>query len=322
MRAALGGFFRRRPLVGVGASVLLHALLVLAVILFGAPGPAPEVKRGEPLFVELPNVEEPAPRGNPASREPGAPAPTPAPSPVQPPAPAKPSPPVVAKAPAPARPAPAPSAREPERVASARVREPTPAARTPNPEDSAPAPEAAKTAPVNQDAPPTSASRPTSEGTRMAMAPSRGASPAPDLRAALRRGGGAGGAADGRGGIEGEPIRLDSTDPRYSDYLDRIRRMIKEKWGYPCVKNASTRACDYKTTNLVIEFGIARDGVVPFVNVLRPSGYQIYDDYAVNAIKLAAPFPRVPPEMGGAKGVPIEATFSYLVDTSLSNVLR
>jgi TonB family protein len=154
------------------------------------------------------------------------------------------------------------------------------------------------------------------------MAPPPGASPAPDLRAALRRGGGAGGAADGRGGIEGEPIRLDSTDPRYSDYLDRIRRMIKAMWGYPCVKNTSTRACDYKTTQLVIEFGIARDGVVPFVNVLRPSGYPIYDDYAVNAIKLAAPFPRVPPEMGGAKGVPIEATFSYLVDTSLSNILR
>src|SRR5262249_17312342 len=31
---------------------------------------------------------------------------------------------------------------------------------------------------------------------------------------------------DERDGIEGEPISLDSTDPAYSVYLDRVRRMI------------------------------------------------------------------------------------------------
>jgi TonB family protein len=142
------------------------------------------------------------------------------------------------------------------------------------------------------------------------------------MRTSLRRGTGAGGTGDGRGGIEGEPIPLDSRDPRYSDYLDRIRRMIKEKWGYPCVKNGSTHECEYKTALLVIEFGIARDGKVPFVNVLRTSGFQIYDDYAVNAIKFAQPFPRVPDTMGSRGGVPIVATFSYQVDSSLVNLLR
>ena len=151
---------------------------------------------------------------------------------------------------------------------------------------------------------------------------STGSSGVPDMRSALRRGSGAGGTSDGRGGIEGEPIPLDSRDPRYSDYLDRIRRMIKEKWGYPCVKNGSTHECEYKTALLVIEFGIARDGKVPFVNVLRTSGFQIYDDYAVNAIKFAQPFPRVPDSMGSRAGIPIVATFSYQVDTSLVNLLR
>jgi TonB family protein len=151
---------------------------------------------------------------------------------------------------------------------------------------------------------------------------STGSPGVPDMRSALRRGTGAGGTSDGRGGIEGEPIPLDSRDPRYSDYLDRIRRMIKEKWGYPCVKNGSTHECEYKTALLVIEFGIARDGKVPFVNVVRTSGFQIYDDYAVNAIKFAQPFPRVPDSMGSRAGIPIVATFSYQVDTSLVNLLR
>jgi TonB family protein len=144
-----------------------------------------------------------------------------------------------------------------------------------------------------------------------------------DVRSALRRGGGggAGGSADGRGGIEGEPVPLDSKDPKYSDYLERIRRMIKEKWSYPCVKNLATRECEYKSAQLVIEFGIAKDGKVPFVSVRRQSGYEIYDEYAVNAIKLASPFPPVPDSMSRT-GLPILATFSYVVESSLTNLLR
>jgi TonB family protein len=142
----------------------------------------------------------------------------------------------------------------------------------------------------------------------------------PDIRSLLRGSGGAGGSGDGRAGIEGEPIPLDSTDPKYSDYLDQVRRRIKDKWGYPCVKNDRTRECEYKTAQLVIEFGIAKDGKVPFINVVRSSGYAIYDDYAVNAVKLAD-FPPIPDSFS-KKGVPIQATFSYVVQSSLTNILR
>lgn len=348
MRAQIGGFLRSRPVVGIAASIVLHLLLVLALLFLGMPGRRAQVKRGEPLFVELPKLEEPAPRGNPAAREPGPPAPAPAPAPPSRPSePSRPAPPVVAKAPpapspkSPASPPAKAPAREPDRVAAAKPPEPSPAPPPPKVADSAPAPpEAPKAAPAPTASPPapsapkaaqaepgaddsaTQPARPSSGDTRVARAPSPGSSSAPDLRSALRRGGGAGGAGNGRGGIEGEPIPLDSKDPRYSDYLDRIRRMIKEKWGYPCVKNAGTHECEYKTALLVIEFGIAKDGWVPFVNVLRTSGYQIYDDYAVNAIKFAQPFPRVPDTMGGPKGLPIVATFSYTVDTSLVNLLR
>src|SRR6266446_1368584 len=58
--------------------------------------------------------------------------------------------------------------------------------------------------------------------------------------------------------IEGEPILLEAQnlDPKYKDYFTRVARMIKDKWVYPCVKNAETRECEYKTTEVVIDFGI------------------------------------------------------------------
>src|SRR5712692_11901418 len=126
---------RRRPLAGVAASVALHLLLVGALLWLGGPSTILTVKRGEPLFVELPQADEQAQRGGPAAPAPAAPAqkvqpapPVPrvatappqprlAPSRPEPPAPERPS---VASAPsAPAVPeVPVPDAQAP-RVAAA-----------------------------------------------------------------------------------------------------------------------------------------------------------------------------------------------------------
>ncbi|MBI4255517.1 MAG: TonB C-terminal domain-containing protein [Candidatus Rokubacteria bacterium] len=331
MRIRLPDFVRRvrrRPLIGVVGSLLLHLAVLGALLLVAAPGPTYPVKRGEPLIVELPQADEPARRGRPGG--PGTP-PTPeAPRPATPPAPpaAKPAPPPTPPAARPAAPAVA-AKRAPEqpRVASAA---PAPAARPVEP-----APEAPPIAPPQpaESAPPAAAPRaaerePQEPGgpPRVATAPGPRET-APDIRSALRRGGpgdgagGAGGRGEGRGGIEGEPIPLDSKDPKYNDYLDRVRRMIKDKWVFPCVKSPDSGRCEYHSAVLVIEFGIAKDGRVPFVTLRRQSGFEIMDQYAMNAIKLAAPFPAVPDALS-RKGIPILARFSYVVDTSLVNVLR
>jgi outer membrane biosynthesis protein TonB len=116
-----------------------------------------------------------------------------------------------------------------------------------------------------------------------------------------------------RSGIDGDPIPLGSKDPKYNDYLDRVRRMIKEKWAYPCVKDAATGLCYYKSTRLVIVFGILKDGHVPWIEVAQKAGYAIYDDYAANAIRLAQPFPTVPdPMVQDRTGVIVVVDFKYV----------
>ena len=333
---------RGRLVAGVAVSILLHLALVLLAVGVRFPGSRFEVKRGEPLIVELPKGDDSPPPGTG-----GAPASRPSPPPSAParPVPARPSPPApkVAVAPAPrlaepVRPSPPPApGPEPEparQVASApaippadngAVPAPQPAPAEPAPPLPAP-PQAAPSKPETpqraESAPTESAQQPLAQRQVAAVPPGPPARVAPDALSALRRGGGgAGGRGEGHTGIEGEPIALDSKDPRFSDYLDRVRRAIKEKWGFPCIKNPATHECEYKTTHLIIEFGIAKDGKVPFVTVVQSSGYPIYDDYAVNAVKLAAPFPPIPDSFSKT-GVPIHATFSYVVESSLANILR
>ena len=116
--------------------------------------------------------------------------------------------------------------------------------------------------------------------------------------------------------VGGEPVPLDSVDPRYSAYLGRVREMIKQKWSYPCVTNEATATCEYKSAKVVIVFDVLSDGRVTLVAVQERSGHEIYDDYAVNAITQASPFPPVPPELmtlakSGGTGIRITAAFDY-----------
>src|SRR3972149_4978614 len=76
----------RRISVAVGASLLAHLGLVALVLLVGYFVPPVIVKKGEPIFVELPKPEEPAPRGNPALPPGPASRPSPPPVPKSPPA--------------------------------------------------------------------------------------------------------------------------------------------------------------------------------------------------------------------------------------------
>ena len=56
--------------VAVGVSLGFHLLLLAVVFLARVPERTPTMPRGEPLFVELPQADEPAQRGAPATPSP------------------------------------------------------------------------------------------------------------------------------------------------------------------------------------------------------------------------------------------------------------
>lgn len=118
----------------------------------------------------------------------------------------------------------------------------------------------------------------------------------------------------GRGLIDGEPIPLDTSDPRYTDYFERVRQRIKSYWIYP--REAGERAIGGQ---LIIDFAIAKSGELEAVELRRTSGVHVLDLYALNAVKLAQPFPPVPDAV--SRGVlPIRGIFTYqIVDTGLLN---
>ncbi len=319
---------RRALLVALVCSVALHALLASSVYLAGAFGPKIIAKRGEPLFVDIApdRPDEPAPRGNPArpagpEQAPGArrapeppaqkaremrpkvaetPKPAPAP-PQQQVAKASPAPPSETPAPRAPEPAPvpAPEARAPE---TAPV--PAPRARAPERESPDPQPQPAQSAPPEGTGGPARPAQPSEPAGQMLAKTKAGL----DLPAAmLRRPGGGGGLRDGHGGVEGEPVPLDTQDPKYVDYFGKLRERIKSKWIYP--REAGERSIGGQ---LLIEFHIAKDGHLQLLELRRSSGVEILDEYAMNAVRLAQPFPPVPDTL--AKQVlAVNGLFNYQI---------
>ena len=283
----------RRLTVAGGVSLLVHLGLVALVLLAGYFVPPVIVKKGEPIFVELPKPDEPAPRGNPAL-PPGPPSrPSPPPAPKSPPA-VKPAPKIETARPAP-KPEPAPT-----RVAKAAPAEP----------------EGTKAAPATrrEEAKPEPTAPPAGEPKVALSKPSIDLPPSLQGGTGGSRPGGGGGLLGGRGGMEGEPVPLDTTDPRYTDYFEKIRRRIRENWIYP--REAGERGIGGQ---LLIEFGIRKDGWLQFVDLKRSSGVPVLDQYALNALKLAQPFPPVPDSVAKST-LGIAGIFTYqIVDTGLLN---
>jgi protein TonB len=84
---------------------------------------------------------------------------------------------------------------------------------------------------------------------------------------------------------EEEVISLNTKETKYASYFQRIKRQIERVWSYP--EEAARHGINGR---LSLRFRIARDGHLMDVRLVDPSGSNLLDDAAVNAVKGAAPY--------------------------------
>ena len=231
-----------------------------------------------------------------------------APEPPPPPAPAAPAPPAVARAPeppppprpeptpevAPAAPAPAPPASPPDPAP------PAVAARPPEPGAAAPARPAPPAAPAEPSESPLTGRGFSLLSPKLELPPL----PAPSGRGGTKSDG-AGAGESGRESDGQIAVPLNTPDPRYAGYFAELKRRIEDKWVYP--QEASRRG---QSGQGEIRFILRKDGSVRTVEIVHSSGVRILDSYIENAIRLAQPFPPIPPSVGEDL-IPISINFTY-----------
>ena len=107
------------------------------------------------------------------------------------------------------------------------------------------------------------------------------------------------------GARSGAPGSLNTNDPAYMNYFNRIKHAINQKWEYPeLAKRYGLQG------TLLLEFAVGANGQIEQLRLVRSSGSQLLDDEALRAIKAAAPFPPIPVWIKSTP-LPISATMEY-----------
>jgi protein TonB len=107
------------------------------------------------------------------------------------------------------------------------------------------------------------------------------------------------------GGRSSAPVSLNSHDPVYMNYFNRIKQAINQNWEYPeLAKRYGLQG------TLFLEFAVGANGQLEQLRLVRSSGSQLLDDEALRAIKAAAPFAPIPSWIKSIP-LPISATMEY-----------
>ena len=120
-------------------------------------------------------------------------------------------------------------------------------------------------------------------------------SPAPRAGPSLRdqiAGLGSGLTADA-GGSARRTVPLDSREPRFLDYLARLKQRVQSEWMYPEEARRVGMGGE-----LVLIFTLNKAGTLTYIRLVESSGFPVLDNEALRAIKAAAPFDPFPPQMG------------------------
>lgn len=107
------------------------------------------------------------------------------------------------------------------------------------------------------------------------------------------------------GELAKQTLPLDSRDPVYLPYLNRLKRRIQNEWVYP--EEAWSRGV---SGELLLVFTLNKNGSLTNVRLVHSSGFPILDQEALRAVKQAAPYDPFPPQMG-EEPWNITASFHY-----------
>jgi|GEM_PF-3579111 TonB family protein len=101
-------------------------------------------------------------------------------------------------------------------------------------------------------------------------------------------------------------VSMDSDDPKFKDYLEKVRRRIFATWRYPENERLGLSG------RVSLEFSVEIDGTVSRVSIISSSGHSSLDGGASGAVERAAPFPPVPPSLlGNKRRLAIGGRFRY-----------
>ena len=130
-----------------------------------------------------------------------------------------------------------------------------------------------------------------------------GSGPRPSLRDQIASLG------SGLTGDPGEPARqtinLNSREDRFVDYLAHVKRRVERVWVYP--EEALNHGVGGE---LLLIFTLNKAGTLTYIRLTQSSGFPVLDEEALRAVKLAAPFDPLPPQMGDEPWN-ISASFHY-----------
>lgn len=104
---------------------------------------------------------------------------------------------------------------------------------------------------------------------------------------------------------EQETISLDTRDKRYVTYAKVIKERVQRNWQYP--RQAKEDLIEGKLT---VMFSLNPGGHLLEVRIIKPSGFEILDQGAIQGITRAAPFPPIPTHIN-VKRLNVVASFDY-----------
>jgi protein TonB len=95
------------------------------------------------------------------------------------------------------------------------------------------------------------------------------------------------------GGAARQTINLDDRQPRFLDYLARLKQRIQQEWSYPEEARRVGMGGE-----LVLVFTLNRAGSLTYIRLVQSSGFPTLDNEALRAVKTAAPYDPFPRQMG------------------------